>query len=569
MAEIFGFEFTLGRKKESSKKELKTFAPEVTDDGAVVVSEGGTFGTYLDLDGTSRTDVELITRYREMSLQPEIEMAVDEVVNDMICYDSDEKLVEINLEDLEYSDAIKDKIREEFEHIIELLDFNRSGYDILKRWYVDGRLYYHVIIDSKNTADGIQELRYIDPRKIRKVREVARKRGPNNTTLVDTTSEYFMYADGGFNSAKTTRSSIVNASTSGLKIAKDSIVHITSGLMDSMNQMVLSYLHKAIKPINQLRTLEDAAVIYRLSRAPERRIFYIDVGNLPKAKAEQHVRDMMTKHKNRLVYDAATGNIRDDRKFMTMLEDFWLPRREGGRGTEVTTLPGGQNLGEIEDVLYFQKKLYRSLGIPIGRLESDGQFNLGRASEITREELKFARFITRLRLRFSQLFSKSLEKQLILRGIIAKDEAAIIMNQIRFDFMTDGYFTELKEAEILRERLNIFKEAEDLIGKFYSVKYARLQLLKQSEEEIEQMDKEIEKERKEAEAKGLPYGGVEPSGADEGSEEEGDSEEQDTRDDIEDVSDDKEDDKMAEEKHRSEVILNESLARLAKTLIEE
>lgn len=494
MAELFGFEFGFKRKKGESDKKLETFAPEVTDDGAVVVSEGGQYGTYLDLDGTSRTDVELITRYREMALQPEIEMAVDEVVNDMVCYDSDENLVELVLEELEYSDAIKDKIRAEFEHIVKLLDFNNSGYEIVKRWYVDGRLYYHVVIDTNDIKSGIQELRYVDPRKIRKIREVKKKQGPNNLTTVATVNEYFMYSDKGFTASKEPRTSIVSTSTAGLKIAKDAIVHVTSGLMDPTNQMVLSYLHKAIKPLNQLRTLEDATVIYRLSRAPERRIFYIDVGNLPKAKAEQHVRDMMVKHKNKIVYDAATGNIRDDRKFMTMLEDFWLPRREGGRGTEVTTLPGGQNLGEIEDVLYFQKKLYRSLNIPVGRIESENQFNLGRASEITREELKFSRFINRLRMRFAGLFKKILEKQLILRGIISKEEASTIMSQIRFDFMKDGYFTELKEMEIMRERLNMFKEVEDLVGRFYSTKYARLQILKQSEEEIEEMDKEIAEE---------------------------------------------------------------------------
>ena len=508
MAELFGFEFK--RKKETEERaqpeRLATFAPEIKDDGAVVVAEGGVFGTYLDLEGSARTESDLVAKYREMSLQPEVESAIDDIVNEFVCYDSDHKLVDIILDDLEYGTKVKDKIREEFKNIVRLLDFNNVGYDVVRRWYIDGRLYYHVVIDETKPREGIQELRYIDPRKIRKIREVKRVRRNNKASTTgqqvittETKQEYFMYSERGFTAG--TRAGVSSTSyqptaagTTGIRIATDSIIHITSGLMDASNQMVLSYLHKAIKPLNQLRTLEDATVIYRISRAPERRIFYIDVGNLPKIKAEQYLRDMMVRHKNRLVYDATTGDIRDDRKFMTMLEDFWLPRREGGKGTEITTLPGGQNLGEIEDVLYFQKKMYKSLGVPISRLESEGGFNLGRAAEITRDELKFSKFIDRMRLRFSALFKEALKKQLILKGIISEEESADIFSKIRFDFMRDSYFTELKEAEMLTGRLTLAQGLEPYVGKYFSNQYVRTKVFHQTEEEIKQNDEEIIKE---------------------------------------------------------------------------
>ena len=508
MAQLFGFEIV--RKKEAEEKaqpdRLVTFAPEIKDDGAVVVAEGGVFGTYLDLEGSARTESDLVAKYREMSLQPEVESAIDDIVNEFVSYDSDYKLVDINLDDLEFGNKVKDKIREEFKNIVQLLDFNNSGYEIVRRWYIDGRLYYHAIIDVQNPREGIQEIRYIDPRKIRKIREIKRVRRNSQASTAgqqvhttETKQEYYMYSERGFSGGtragvSTTSYQPAAAGSTGIRIATDSIIHVTSGLMDASNQMVLSYLHKAIKPLNQLRTLEDATVIYRISRAPERRIFYIDVGNLPKIKAEQYLRDMMVRHKNRLVYDATTGDIRDDRKFMTMLEDFWLPRREGGKGTEITTLPGGQNLGEIDDVLYFQKKMYKSLGVPVSRLESEGGFNLGRAAEITRDELKFGKFIDRMRLRFANLFKEALKKQLILKGVISEEESNDIFSNIRFDFMRDGYFTELKEAEILTNRLGLAQQMEQYVGKYYSHQYMRTKVLHQSEEEMDQIDKEMGEE---------------------------------------------------------------------------
>jgi hypothetical protein len=508
MAQLFGFEIV--RKKEAEEKaqpdRLVTFAPEIKDDGAVVVAEGGVFGTYLDLEGSARTESDLVAKYREMSLQPEVESAIDDIVNEFVSYDSDYKLVDINLDDLEFGNKVKDKIREEFKNIVQLLDFNNSGYEIVRRWYIDGRLYYHAIIDVQNPREGIQEIRYIDPRKIRKIREIKRVRRNSQASTAgqqvhttETKQEYYMYSERGFSGGtragvSTTSYQPAAAGSTGIRIATDSIIHVTSGLMDASNQMVLSYLHKAIKPLNQLRTLEDATVIYRISRAPERRIFYIDVGNLPKIKAEQYLRDMMVRHKNRLVYDATTGDIRDDRKFMTMLEDFWLPRREGGKGTEITTLPGGQNLGEIDDVLYFQKKMYKSLGVPVSRLEGEGGFNLGRAAEITRDELKFGKFIDRMRMRFSNLFKEALKKQLILKGVISEEESNDIFSNIRFDFMRDGYFTELKEAEILTNRLALAQSMEQYVGKYYSHQYMRTKVLHQSEEEMDQIDKEMGEE---------------------------------------------------------------------------
>jgi hypothetical protein len=507
MAELFGFEIKRKESAEETRERQPSFAPEIKDDGAVVVAEGGVFGTYLDLEGSARTEADLVSKYREMALQPEVESAIDDVVNEFVSYDTDYKLIDIILDDLEYSENVKDKIRDEFDHVIKLLDFNNMGYELVRRWYIDGRLYYHVIIDKDNPKDGIQELRYVDPRKIRKIREVKRAKkqlpgaaaGAAMTTEIK--QEYFMYSEKGFGAGAARGVSSTSyqssaAGNSGLKIAPDSIIHVTSGLMDSSNQMVLSYLHKAIKPLNQLRTLEDATVIYRISRAPERRIFYIDVGNLPKMKAEQYLRDMMVKHKNRLVYDASTGDIRDDRKFMTMLEDFWLPRREGGRGTEITTLPGGQSLGEIDDVLYFQKRLYKSLGVPVSRLDSEGGFNMGRAAEISRDELKFQKFIDRLRMRFAILFKESLKKQLILKQIISMEEAKEIFDGIRFDFMKDNYFTELKEAEILANRLQLAQQFEPYIGKYYSHQFMRAKVLQQTADEMKNIDDEIKLEKK-------------------------------------------------------------------------
>lgn len=489
MAELFGFEFK--RKDQKVIDEIQSFAPKETDDGAVVVAAGGSYGTYVDLDGTVRTEAELVTKYREMSLHPECDSAVDEIINESISID-EEVIVQINLENVKtMSPQIKKVVTEEFQNCLTLLQFNTHAYDIYRRWYVDGRLYYHVLVDEKNPKEGIKELRYVDPRKIRKVREVSKKKVPNGNSgdavISRVANEYFIFNDKGFNYGNRTS----GPTTSGLKIAKDSVVHVVSGLTDNQGTMVLSYLHKAIKALNQLRTLEDALVIYRLARAPERRIWYIDVGNLPKMKAEQYVRDIMVKHKNRLIYDAASGEIRDDRKFMTMLEDYWLPRREGGRGTEVTTLPGGQTLGQMDDVLYFQKKFLQCLNVPVSRLNSDALFSIGRATEITRDELKFARFIIRLRSRFSQLFLKMLEKQLVLKGIMTPDDWNVFVTDIKFDYAKDNYFTELKDAEIAQGRIQLAGAFQDFAGKYYSHDWIRRNVLQQTDVDIEEQEAQI------------------------------------------------------------------------------
>jgi len=492
MASLFGYEF----RKQVPEEEPVSFAPPSNDDGAVVVAAGGAYGTFVDLEGTARTEAELVTRYRDMSLVADVERAVDEIVNESIVTDVRHDTVKINLDKLNYPENITTIITQEFDNIKILLDFENQAYEIFKKWYVDGRLYYHAIIDDANPRLGIRELRNIDPRKIRKVREQKKKRDPKSqTVLTQNQREYFIYNEKGYN-AQGIGSGAVAASTTGVKIAKDSIVHCVSGLMDNNGSMVLSYLHKAIKPLNQLRVLEDATVIYRLSRAPERRIFYIDVGNLPKMKAEQYLRDMMIRHKNRLVYDASTGEVRDDRKFMTMLEDYWLPRREGGRGTEITTLPGGENLGKIEDVEYFQQKLYQSLSVPVTRLQSEQVYSIGRATEITRDEVKFSKFIKRLRSRFSMLFLKCLEKQLVLKGVVTTDDWKLMSQFIEFDFASDDYYEELKETEVLTTRVQVASQMAPYIGKYYSHDWVRKQIFKQNDEEMSEQDSRIKDELK-------------------------------------------------------------------------
>jgi len=493
MAELFGFEF----KKKEQQNQLPSFAPQENDDGAVVVAAGGSYGTYVDLDGTVRSEAELVTKYREMALQPECDAAVDEIVNESMSID-EKSIVTINLDNLKISPQIKKIINDEFNNCLQIMDFNKHAYDIYRRWYIDGRLYYHVVVDDKDPKSGIKELRYIDPRKIRKVREVSKKRidassSTGDATVTNVINEYFIFNDKGFSYGNKT----TGPATTGLRIAKDSILHVVSGLTDNQGTMVLSYLHKSIKALNQLRTLEDALVIYRLARAPERRIWYIDVGNLPKMKAEQYVRDIMVKHKNRLIYDASSGEIRDDRKFMTMLEDYWLPRREGGRGTEVTTLPGGQTLGQMDDVLYFQKKFLQCLNVPVSRLNSDALFSIGRATEITRDELKFGRFIIRLRSKFSHLFIKMLEKQLVLKGIMTPEEWQVLTHDVRFDFAKDNYFTELKDNEIAEARINLARNFQDMVGKYYSHEWIRKNILQQSDDDIEQQDAVINQENAE------------------------------------------------------------------------
>ena len=488
--ELFGFEF----KRKLPNDPIATFAPKDQDDGAVVVAAGASFGTYIDLDGTVRTEAELVTKYREMALQPEVDAAVDEIVNETMAID-EPKIVSVNLDNVNISDPMKKAIRDEFENILNILDFQKHAYEIYRRWYVDGRLYYHVLIDKNDSKMGIKEVRYIDPRKIRKVREISKQKVKGDVTneayIQKVQNEYYVFNDKGFSYGNKT----VGPATSGLKIAKDSILHITSGLTDTQGTMVLSYMHKAIKALNQLRTLEDALVIYRLARAPERRVWYIDVGNLPKMKAEQYLKDIMTKHKNRLIYDGATGEVRDDRKFMTMLEDYWLPRREGGRGTEVTTLPGGQTLGQMDDVLYFQKKLYQTLNVPINRLNSDALFSLGRATEVTRDELKFDRFISRLRNKFAILFTRMLEKQLVLKQIMSIEDWDNIQQDIKYDFSKDNYFAELKDGEMIENRINMVRNAQEFIGKYYSHEWARKNILQQTDEDIEEQDEQIMEER--------------------------------------------------------------------------
>ena len=489
MAELFGF--TIARKKQEDQQEnLPSIVSPTQEDGAIEIAPGGAYGTYVDLEGKAKNEGELVTKYRQMALQPECDSAVQDVVNEAIVVTEDSGPVEIVLDKLDYPENIKKKIHEEFEAIMKLLDFNNNAYDLFRKWYVDGRLYHHIVIDEKNPRQGIKDLRYIDPRKIRKIKEsLKEKDARTGATVFKGMNEYYLYNAGGVNSSNQAQ---------GVKIAKDSISYCHSGLLDERNSMIYSYLHKAIKPLNQLRMLEDAVVIYRLARAPERRVFYIDVGNLPKMKAEQYMRDMMVKHKNKLIYDASTGEVRDDRKFMTMLEDFWLPRREGGRGTEITTLPGGQSLGEMDDVDYFRRKLYKSLNVPITRMDAENQFNLGRASEITRDELKFNKFVMRLRNRFSILFSDLLEIQLALKGVITRGEWKEMKQDIYYDFQEDNHFTELKETEIMQGRLQILGDVDSFVGKYFSEDWIRKNVLRMTEEEIKDEQKQIDKEADEA-----------------------------------------------------------------------
>ena len=483
---IFGFEI----KKKSQEKEEKvkaSFVAPTSEDGeGYIVNAGGYFGSYVDMEGTSaRTERDLILKYRDIAQQPECDAAIEDIVNESIISDEDSYPVSIVLDDLDQTDKIKEMIREEFDYIIELLNFNWYGHDMYRRWYIDGRLYFHKIIDEKNPKRGLLEVRSVDATKIRKVREVKHERDPKTgVNLVKNVNEYYIY-----------QSDTLAKANQGLKIAKDSICHVTSGVLDPSRNKVLSYLHKALKPINQLRMMEDSLVIYRLARAPERRIFYIDVGNLPKGKAEEYLRNIMAKYRNKMVYDANTGEMKDDRKHMSMLEDFWLPRREGGRGTEITTLPGGENLGQIDDIIYFQKKVYKSLNVPVNRLEQEAQFSLGRSSEITRDELKFQKFISRLRKKFSALFIDLLRTQLILKGIFTEEEWNEIKQDINFDFLEDNHFTELKNAELLRERISILRDMTDYVGQYYSKEWVRKNVLQQDENEIENIDKQIKQEK--------------------------------------------------------------------------
>ena len=500
MARLFGFSIDETEKKSSS---IVSPVPQTNEDGVDNYISSGFYGQYVDIEGVYRTEFDLIKRYREMALHPECDGAIEDVVNEAIVSDLYDSPIEIELSNLNATDKLKEKIREEFKTIKEILDFDKKSHEIFRNWYVDGRLYYLKVIDVKKPEEGIKELRYIDPMKIRHVRQEKKKDQNQRTNLLPTKDdnnalapeieEYYVYTPKPNYPSGSISSS---GGSKGIRIAKDSITHCTSGLVDRNKGSILSYLHKAIKSLNQLRMIEDSLVIYRLSRAPERRIFYIDVGNLPKVKAEQYLREVMNRYRNKLAYNAQTGEVRDDRKFMSMMEDFWLPRREGGRGTEITTLPGGQNLGELSDIEYFQKKLYRSLGVPESRIASEGGFNLGRSSEILRDELKFAKFVGRLRKRFANMFIDMLKTQLILKNIVSVDDWEKISDHIQFDFLYDNQFAELKESEMLTERLGILATIEPYIGKYYSDDYVRRKVLRQTDAEIIEINKQIEQEIK-------------------------------------------------------------------------
>ena len=488
MSQLFGYSLERAKKGQATGP---SFVRKESDDAATPIAGGGFFGTSIDLDGSYKDENDLIRRYREMSIHPECDRAIDDVVNEAIAGEIDDTPVDVELSNLKVSSGIKKKIREEFFNVLRLLDFDKKAYDIFRRWYIDGKLYYHKVIDVQNPRRGITELRYVDPRKIRKVIEMENKKDRQfvdpktmESQLAPRSAEYYIYNPKGLRGLE----------TSGVKIAPDAIAFAHSGLKDMNKNVIMSHLHKAIKALNQLRMIEDSLVIYRLSRAPERRIFYIDVGNLPKQKAEQYLREVMSRYRNKLVYNADTGEIRDDRKMMSMLEDFWLPRREGGRGTEITTLPGGQNLGELEDVKYFQKKLYRALNVPESRLESESTFNLGRAAEITRDEVKFQKFVTRLRKKFSELFHDLLKTQLVLKGIITLEEWDDMSEHIQYDFIADNYFSELKEKEILNERLALLQQMDQFAGKYFSLEYLRRQILRHTDSEMQEIDKQIEQE---------------------------------------------------------------------------
>jgi hypothetical protein len=517
MAELFGFSIKKSSKESGSNE--KTFVSPTPDDGSIEVAGGGFFGQILDTNGREKNDIDLIRRYRDISQQSECDTAIEDIINEGIVANQEDVPVQISLDKVPFSDKIRRKIRKEFEEVLRLLDFNVKGHDIFRRWYVDGRVYYHKIIDTKNPRKGISELRWIESTRIKKVRELVKTPDPKTgVDMIKKINEYYIYSDKGIEKAGLTGS----GANQGIKIAPDAIAYVPSGILDGNSGRVISYLHKAIKPVNQLRMIEDALVIYRISRAPERRIFYIDVGNLPKVKAEAYLKDVMNRYRNKMVYDATTGEIRDDRNHMSMLEDFWLPRREGGRGTEITTLPGGANLGEIDDITYFQRKLYRSLNVPISRLETESGFSLGRSTEITRDELKFTKFVQRIRKKFTPLFTDVLKTQLLLKGVIAAEDWTLIQEHISYDFLEDGHFAALKESELLEDRINQLGSIEPYIGTFFSKEFVLKKVLHLNDSDIQLMRDQIKKESETDPMDGgiiLPPGGdgiaripVDPSG---------------------------------------------------------
>jgi hypothetical protein len=482
MAEFFGYKISKSKEEEGGT----SFTAPTSDDGAVDIAGGGFGASYLNTDGREKTDLDLIRRYRDIAQQSECDTAIEDIINEGIVANERDIAVQIVLDNIPYSSKIKKTITEEFDEVLRLLKFEQKGHDLFRRWYVDGRIYFHKIIDQKTPRKGITELRYIDATKIKKVRKIEKEKDvKTGVDKIKKVQEFFLYNEKGLGST---------GASQGIQIHPDAITYVPSGVIDGNGGRVLSYLHKAIKPVNQLRMVEDSLVIYRISRAPERRIFYIDVGNLPKVKAEQYLKDVMNRYRNKLVYDATTGEVRDDRNHMSMLEDFWLPRREGGRGTEITTLPGGQNLGEIDDIVYFQRKLFRSLNVPISRLEAESQFTLGRSTEITRDELKFTKFVQRIRKKFVPLFTDILKTQLLLKGVISPDDWKNIQEHIQYDFLADGHFAELKEAELLNDRINTLNQVEAYIGTFFSKTWVQKNVLRLTEIEIEEMQKEINKE---------------------------------------------------------------------------
>ena len=484
MAELFGFSFK--RREEELKKSAPSPVAPTNEDGATSFIAGGYHGTYVDLDGNFKTEYDMVVKYRMMAMHPEVDSAIEDIIQEAIVTDQNDSPVQIDLANLDVSDSVKEMIRTEFDYIKNLIGFDTKAHEMFRRWYIDGRLYYHKVIDLQRPQDGILELRYVDPQKIKKVRQINKipKTADQFQSLdYGKVDEYFIYNPKGLRNT---------SANSGIKIAKDAITYVTSGILDTNKNIVLSYLHKAIKVLNQLMMIEDSLVIYRISRAPERRIFYIDVGNLPKVKAEQYLREVMSRYRNKLVYDANTGEIRDDRKYMSMLEDFWLPRREGGRGTEITTLPGGQNLGELTDIQYFQTKLYKALNVPSGRLDSESTFNIGRSSEIMRDELKFTKFVGKLRKKFSEMFQDILKTQLILKGVITPEDWDDMKEHIQYDYLYDNHFTELKNIEMLNEKINLITAMEPFMGRYFSTEYVRTNILGQSEVEKRELDDQME-----------------------------------------------------------------------------
>lgn len=481
--QIFGFEL----KRKELTKDVAAMVSPTSDDGSTVVSSSATsyYGMVMDLDTIIKNENDLIRRYRETAMYMDCDAAIEDIVNEAIIAEADDQAVKIDLDKVAMSDPIKKKVRAEFDEILRLLDFDNKGHDIFRQWYIDGRAYYNILLDPKQPKLGIQELRFVDPRKIRKIKEVEKKRTEKGVDVVFDRKEYYLYNDKG----------ITEATTQGVKLSLDSIIYCPSGLVDQNTGMMMSHLHKAIKPVNQLKMIEDAVVIYRISRAPERRVFYVDVGNLPKVKAEQYVNDIMNKFRNKIVYDAQTGETRDDRRHLSLMEDFWMPRREGGKGTEITTLPGGQNLGDIADIQYFQQKLYQSLNVPMSRLQASSGFALGRSTEITRDEIKFNKFIQRLRKKFTKLFQDALRVQLIAKNIITPDDWEVFAQDIHYDFQQDNHFSELKDNEILLQRVTALQQMEPYIGRFYSAIWVRKNVLMQTDEEIEQMDSEMEEDK--------------------------------------------------------------------------